>query len=739
MALIGPILDDRSFEQLKDELVARIPVYAPEWTDHNESDPGIALLELFAYLGESLLYRFNQIPDATKIAFLRLLGLQPRPAQRAHTLLVLQTEQPQGIQVLRDREARASSVVFQTEDEVYAWPLETYAVGKDEAAVPGKTDKAELNRRKDAIARLPLADQERVQKVGETFYVVSAVPADPAAPDATPLDVSRTVDGTLWVALLSRTGALRGQLAAALATRTVFVGVAPDEAVTPYPFNLVPRPTTRWTVLKADDVMADPPAALWQLWNGPVESRSRKAADPDFVTLAVLGDTSRGLTTPGVVKVGMPDRLPQLDPAVQPSGDRASPPPINDPKIASRLVAWLRASRPANENDAIHGIRWVGVNAVSAIQCRTAPAELLGTGTGDPGQTYPLTQHPVVPGSLQLEVEESDGWHPWAEVDTFVDSKPLDRHYTVDLVAGLVHFGARARVPQIGQRIRVVSYRFGGGTDGNLPAGAITSLSDVAGVKVTNILPAAGGADAASLTEALEEIPAEVNHRDRAVAADDFRALALEVQGVRRAEPLPLLHPDTPSHQAAGVMSVLIFPAEDRRNPGAPEPDMALLRRVAAYLNPRRLVTCELYVIPPTYRKVAVSVGVHVRSGYQVDAVRRWVELILRQYLAPLPDFGPDGDGWPLGQAVRRAELEAVAVQVDGVEYLEDELKLARLDESGAWVTEQQRVELQKWEVPELAAITVVAGIPLPPGSDYQPSGAGGDTPVLVPLPPDVC
>ena len=42
MALIGPILDDRSFEQLKDELVKRIPVFAPEWTDHNESDPGIS-------------------------------------------------------------------------------------------------------------------------------------------------------------------------------------------------------------------------------------------------------------------------------------------------------------------------------------------------------------------------------------------------------------------------------------------------------------------------------------------------------------------------------------------------------------------------------------------------------------------------------------------------------------------------------------------------------------------------
>src|SRR5215204_2295234 len=99
MALISPTLDNRTFEQLREELLRRIPVYAPEWTDHNESDPGIALLELFAYLGESLLYRFNQIPDTTRIEFLRLLGVRPRPAQPARVMLAAGTELPAGVQV----------------------------------------------------------------------------------------------------------------------------------------------------------------------------------------------------------------------------------------------------------------------------------------------------------------------------------------------------------------------------------------------------------------------------------------------------------------------------------------------------------------------------------------------------------------------------------------------------------------------------------------------------------------
>src|SRR6266568_2308896 len=96
MALPNIILDDRSYQQLRDELVQRIPIYAPEWTDHNPSDPGITLLELFAYLGENLLYRFNQIPESTKLAFLKLLQIPMRPAVPSRALITLTTKEVDG-------------------------------------------------------------------------------------------------------------------------------------------------------------------------------------------------------------------------------------------------------------------------------------------------------------------------------------------------------------------------------------------------------------------------------------------------------------------------------------------------------------------------------------------------------------------------------------------------------------------------------------------------------------------
>ena len=75
-----PDLDDRTFADLVKEMQALIPRYSPTWTDHNASDPGVMLIELFAWLTEALIYRLNRIPDACRARFLELLGATlPKP------------------------------------------------------------------------------------------------------------------------------------------------------------------------------------------------------------------------------------------------------------------------------------------------------------------------------------------------------------------------------------------------------------------------------------------------------------------------------------------------------------------------------------------------------------------------------------------------------------------------------------------------------------------------------------
>jgi hypothetical protein len=73
MPLNIPDLDDRTFKDLVEEALALLPHYAPEWTNHNASDPGITLIELLAYFTEALIYRLNRITRATRISFLQLL------------------------------------------------------------------------------------------------------------------------------------------------------------------------------------------------------------------------------------------------------------------------------------------------------------------------------------------------------------------------------------------------------------------------------------------------------------------------------------------------------------------------------------------------------------------------------------------------------------------------------------------------------------------------------------------
>jgi predicted phage baseplate assembly protein len=728
MALQGPVLDNRSFEQLRDELVRRIPVFAPEWTDHNTSDPGIALLELFAYLGESLLFRFNQIPEATQLAFLRLLGVAPRSARSARTLIQLTSDRPDGVPVSPGTEAKAGSVPFETETEVVAWPLTAYAVGKIPVADVVGDDAAarrENARRQDALARfqagLGLANFTGMP----VYYATTPVPSDPVDAEQQPLAANETVDRSLWVALLSApttdSQALQG--------RAVFLGVALDEQVSSA-FDLVALDEADATRLRADQLTVDPPAVVWELWYAPFD------ATRPFLELEVAADGTRALTTTGVVSVVLPQTWRPLPADWTTTGDASSPPPLEDPALTERVLAWLRARRPAGSTDAMGRFRWVGANVVAVVQQRTAGPELLGTGNGDAGQTYRLAHRPVLPNTVDLQVEEEDGWYPWTAVDDLSSADPLGRHFSVDLTGGEVRFAARGRVPQIGQRIRVAGYRYGGGAEGNVPVGAVTSLTGTPGVRVASVLPATGGADPVPVADALTQVPAEVNRRDRAVAAEDFEALALEVPGVVRADVLPLLHPESPGNPAAGVVSVVIFPDQDARDPAAPLPDMALLRRVSAFLQPRRLLTTELYVIPPTYVDIAVSIGVQVRAGHPVDAVRRWVRQIITQYLSCIPPFGPDGGGWPLGRDVRAGELEAVAVQVDGVEFVVDRLRLARRQSRTDPWNEMPLVPLEAWQAPRLVTVTAVSGTPLEPGAgDQLPE----PDPVPVPLPPEVC
>src|SRR4026208_1909405 len=82
----APRLDDRAFEDIVSEAIRLIPRYAPEWTNHNPSDPGITLIELAAWMTDLILYRLNRVPEKNYVAFLNLLGIKLQAPRAARAL-----------------------------------------------------------------------------------------------------------------------------------------------------------------------------------------------------------------------------------------------------------------------------------------------------------------------------------------------------------------------------------------------------------------------------------------------------------------------------------------------------------------------------------------------------------------------------------------------------------------------------------------------------------------------------
>ena len=126
MPLQAPILDDRTFDQILAQAKLLIPRYAPAWTNQSETDPGITLMELFAWMTEMLLYRMNQAPDRNYIKFLELLGITLTPARPAHAELTftLTSSNVQTVIIPAGTQAASSDasppLVFETDEALIA-------------------------------------------------------------------------------------------------------------------------------------------------------------------------------------------------------------------------------------------------------------------------------------------------------------------------------------------------------------------------------------------------------------------------------------------------------------------------------------------------------------------------------------------------------------------------------------------------------------------------------------------
>lgn len=141
MPLPSPNLDDRRFQDLVDDAKRFIQRRCPEWTDHNVSDPGVALIEAFAQMVDQLSYRLNRVPEKVHLEFLDLLGMRPAPPRAATVELTFWLSAaldttvtvPAGTEVATPRTGHEPSCVFTVDDELRIVPSEFKDIATAEA------------------------------------------------------------------------------------------------------------------------------------------------------------------------------------------------------------------------------------------------------------------------------------------------------------------------------------------------------------------------------------------------------------------------------------------------------------------------------------------------------------------------------------------------------------------------------------------------------------------------------
>ena len=762
MPILPPSLDDRRFDDLVEDLIARIPAHTPEWTNPRLGDPGRTLIELFAWLADALLYRANLIPERQRLVFLQLLGIGLKPARAATGVVSLAYAQPSelGAITLRPGARVNGPVPFETLRETTVLPISGYAYIKRTL-----TD-AEATQAGDLIAGLA-----RIHRLGgaargyETLPVFDGGRAEPQG-----LDVfAASADRALWIALLAPDAPRPDEQDAVNEAVRRALGGGDTGAPALISIGVVPSLTMPEAF---EDIAAPVPIpAQWE-----VTTAGRTSLETDYLTLdPVAGaDSTQGLTRPGVLRLALPDEsflfAPSNDVAENPAaGVGDTPPRLDDVGRAARVVAWLRLRpRPGQQVDRL-ALTWLGVNAVEVDQRTTVSGRVLGVSTGAPDQVFHLPQGSVDAATLQVQVEEPGrGYQPWQRVDDLAaiaaDARAAREAaaFELDAEAGTLRFGdgVRGRIPERQMRVRLASGRFGGGRAGNLPAGSLTEIAatrldgrPAPALKVSQPLATTGGADAETVADAQRRIPAFLRHRERAVTGDDYRALAFEAPGVDvgRVDVLPRFKPHDRRFGVPGVVSMMALPAQPLAGPPNPRPDRPFIERLHAHLAPRTPLATELYVIGCEYVPLGIATAVTIREGHDRDATLYAVREALKRLLWPLPPGGVEGAGWPLGRSVRERELEVEISRVAGVGEVGGINLFQRADgEHGPeWrllprnsADPSQTLAVEAWQLPELLSVLAVDGTPgqgAPTDLRALPNPFADADAVAVPVAPEVC
>ena len=605
-------LDDRTFQDLVDEAKRLIPEYLPEWTNHNVSDPGVALIELFAWMTELTLFRLNQVPDRVYESFLDLVGIAPYSSSQARGDLTF----------------------------MFA------SVPEETVSIPMGTEVASLG--DDPIIFLTSEDLEIRQP--DLLQVMTV----PGGPDEEP-DEGRAVDTS--EDLFAQTEVL-----------TIFGSEVIQRGDAAY-FGFAE--SLGRSVLRIDveaevkGVGIDPnrPPLSWEVWS-----------EEGWIPCEVRSDTTGGLNRDGVMTLVIPsNHLPLSIGGARAYWIRVrlvAPVPDQPDYEASPAVRSLLFSASGGIARAEHaetrGEEYLGISDGSPSQSfavAEAPVltrnelEYLEVRVDDSEERW-------LEVSNFAESEPGDRHFRWDSSSGIIEFGPRIRQ-----PGG--NWRQHGSIPEAGSELWLSGYRVGGGSSGNVGPDTLTVMRSAVPYvgQVTNRLPMLGGVDAESLAEAKHRAPLTLISSDRAVTAADHERLAIESDpGIRRAFCLQ------PSSVGEATKLLLVpdpFTSSVDLTIDHFSLSESLLEKVSNYLEPRRIVGTAIELGAPQYVGVSVACLVRPRPGWNAGTLRQVCEERIAEYLSPT-EGGVSGKGWPLGQALTSGAISQLVADLEGVQRVEE-------------------------------------------------------------------
>jgi predicted phage baseplate assembly protein len=633
MSLPVPMLDDRSFQDIVDECRRMIPRLTPEWTDQNISDPGVTLIELFAWIAEMLLFRMNQVPRRNYIKFLEMIGVRLDPPKPARAELWFRLSAPQ-----------ETAVVIPADTEVATWRTtgERSIIFATEQALQIKVPYLEFALT-EAGVRQPNESPYR-------DFLPSLRNPDMSAPI---FSRPPTPGDALYLGFA-------GDLAAH--SLLLHVGCSAVEGI---------------------GVRPDNPPLIWEYFDGSLQ---------DWRPAALEADGTGGLNRSGDIILHIPasSRLFTLDDrrgtwircrVITSTGPLGERPGYKDsPRLQSVQVQSLGGSIMARHSEVI-SVELLGRSSEAPGQTFTL-------------SSIPLL--PRRPGeTLEVETDAAGVYEPWQEVENFSGSGPTDRHFTCDSVSGQICLGPAIRlpsgleqqfgaIPPQGRSLRFSRYRIGGGVAGNVGKYTLTQLkTSIPFVQsVTNPVSAVGGVEAETIDSAMLRGPGLLRTNPRAVTSEDYERLALEgCPDIARAR----CTFSKDKEDGAGRVHLLLVPYVATTDK-APSPEelaisIPMQNTVLGYLNPRRMITIPLQIEKPLYLSIDVRLEVFPTKGAAKDAVRASVEAALYRFLHPTVG-GTEGTGWPFERSLFHSDIYALVQAVPGVDHV-GLVDMVRVDSQG--------------------------------------------------------